>query len=349
MGLFKSIFGKKDYTNKESDRVSQKDIKKSTDVSTPQINYVHTKQNSETIFDSDNNVLVLWWISKKKNGYDRTSNSYPKWFDSKYGIVFNQVMEAYIQEGSLSNNGSVVVLTEIGSRKLKEYDYVVYLHEHAQYALSLDDFRKAENLHKVQNSDIAWGVFNRRIQAYTINRMWESLAANYGNMADLLVKEKRFERALEFIFAAAYLETSGMRDGNELTPIFENMGKKGRDKNYLSNGMPDIFLLEINNYYVTAPFIEVQKSLNLEWSTIRDKYLGSMQIQVLENNLPFRYFEKEESFEIFKEAVIAGRKKGVFPLRDVSRRLKTNTPNEHSRKYFYASTENIVKRQFENR
>ena len=186
MGLFKSVFGKKDNTNKESDGGSQKDIKRSTDVSTPQIHYVHTNQNNETIIDSDNNVFVLWWISKKKNGYDRTSNSYPKWFDSKYGIVFNRVMEAYIQEGRLSNNGNVVVLTEIGSRKLKEYDYVVYLREHAQYALSLDDFRKAENLYKVRNSDTAFRTDNANTFYRTVdvennktNRIKDELRTKY--------------------------------------------------------------------------------------------------------------------------------------------------------------------------
>ena len=110
--------------------------------------------------------------------------------------------------------------------------------------------------------------------------------------------------------------------------------------------MPNIFLLEINNYYVTVPFAEVQKNLDLDWNEIKERFLQSKQIQSLESILPFKYFEKEEAFEIFKEAVQADGKKGIFSLKDVSKKLKTNTPDEHSRQYFYASVQNKVDRKF---
>ena len=110
--------------------------------------------------------------------------------------------------------------------------------------------------------------------------------------------------------------------------------------------MPDIFLLEINNYYVTAPFLKVNKHLNLDWASVRERYLSSILIGSLERILPFRYFEKDESFEIFKEAVEASGTKGVFRIENVSRKLKTNKPDEHSVKYFYASVENKVNRMY---
>ena len=342
MGLFDSLFGKKNQKDSVNNATANKQPTKTMSTSTPEIHFIHTNQNSDMVIDPDNNVLVLWWISKKKKGYDKTSNKYPKWFEQKYGIDFNRTMESYIAEGCLSSDGDMVVITESGSDKLKEYDYVVYIYEHAQYALTLDDFRKAANLHKVQNSDIVWGVFNNRILSYTQKGMWESLAANHGNMADLLINEKRYNDALEHVFAAAYIETSGMRDGNELTPIMGVAGKKSS----LPNGMPDIFLLEINNYYVTVPFAEAQKNLNLDWDEIRRRFTESKLVGSLESTLPFKYFEKEESYEIFKEAVLAGGSKGIFPLKDVSKKLKYNTPDEHSRRYFYASAENKVNRKF---
>lgn len=341
MGIFDFLLGKKGQNTNSN---SNYGVPKAS--SAPEIHYVHTNQNSVRVIDNDYNVLVLWWIMKKKKGYDRTTNKFPQWFEKNYGIDFNRVMDSYISEGFLSDNEKVVAITSDGKEKLKEYDYVVYVYEHAQYALTLDDFRKASNLHKVQNSDIAWGVFNSRILSYTQNGQWESLAANYGNMADLLVGEKRYEDALEFIFATAYIETSGMRDGNELTPIMSKMGKNGWKKTYLPNGMPDIFLLEINNYYVTVPFTEVQKNLDLDWNEIKERFLQSKQIQSLESILPFKYFEKEEAFEIFKEAAQADEKKGIFSLKDVSKKLRTNTPDEHSREYFYASVQNKVDRKF---
>lgn len=337
--LFDKLFKKNVAKTKEPAKTEKTDSS-----SGPAFPYVQTAQNRQKDANKDNDALVLWWISKKKKGYDKSSNKYPKWFMNSYGIDFDKKMSSFINQGYLSDTENIVRVTDAGDEYLKEYDYIVYIHEHAQYALTINDFKNAKNLHKVHNSDIAWGVFNKRILTYTQKMMWGSLAANYGNMASLLVEEKKFDQALDFIFAAAYVETSGMQDGNELTPIFEEYTKRGYKKNKLENGMPDIFLLEINNYYVTAPFLKAQENLNLDWDDIRRRYLSCRLIESLEDVLPFRYFEKEESFEFFKEAIMAGGKKGIFPLRDVSKKLRTNSPDEHSTKYFYASTENKVAR-----
>ncbi|MBE6029200.1 MAG: hypothetical protein E7226_03500 [Clostridiales bacterium] len=347
MGLFSSLFGKKEAESKPEQGSKPKnelksDKKKVYSSSAPSMQYVQTARNRETAQSAENDVLVLWWLAKKKKGYDKTSNKFPKWFANSYGIDFNRVMSSYIRQGCLSDEDNIVKITDTGKDELKKLDYVVYLHEHAQYALTISDFKNAPNLHKVQNADIAWGIFNRRLMKYIRKGMWESLSANYGNMASLLLEEKKYEQALEFIFAAAYVETSGMKEKNELTAISTEKIKDGWEKQYLENGMPDIFMLEINNYYVTVPFLKVQENLNLEWDDIRERFISSRQIASLEMTLPFKYFEKEESFEIFKEAILVGRKKGRFSLKDVSKKLKYNIPDEHSNRYFYASVENKV-------
>ena len=340
--LFDKLFKKKDnvnITNTNAVPVEKKEP------STPQFNYVQNKNNRNKSFEVEYDVLVLWWISKKKKGYDRSTNSFPKWFEQNYNIDFNQVMLLYINQGYLSCDENIVKITEQGVFLLKELDYVIYVYEHAQYALTLDDFKSSINLRKDNLSDIVWNVFKRRLQIYAQKGMWENLAANYGNMADLLIGEKQYSESLDYIFGAAYIETSGMRNNNELTPVFATMEKSGWKKKYLKNGMPDVFMLEINNYYVTKPFIETQKNLNLDWGVIKKQFLNSRQINYLETIIPFRYFEKEESFEIFKEAIQAGGKKGIFPLSDVSKKLKSNIPDENSKSYFYASTQNLVNRQ----
>ena len=291
-----------------------------------------------------NNVLVLWWISKKKKGYDKTTNKFPKWFMENYKVDFNRVIEDYLDQGLLEEAGNVVKITEEGQKRLKELDYVVYMHENPQYELNIKDFKSAPNLHKVPLNDITWGVLNNRIPECIQTGMWTGLAKNYANMADLLISEKKYEQALELIFPVAYLETSGMRDDNELTAIMTEHTRGGERKHYLSNGMPDIFLLEINNYFVTVPFMKTQDNLKLEWEEIKRRFLGSAHIRALESVLPFRYFEKEQSFEIFKQAVEAGGSKGIFRLSDVKGKLDSNTPFEHSNKYFYASVENKVQR-----
>lgn len=331
------IFDKLFHKNSDSSKVS---------ISVPEVAYVHTAQNRQKTIGKEFNVIVLYWISKKKQGYDKSKNNYPKWFMNKYGIDFDKVMKQFTKQGYLSEENSIVKITNAGQELLKEFGYVIYIHEHPQYCLTLDDFKNSKRLHKGPTNDIAWFVFNQRILEYTKNKMWGSLAANYANMADLLIEERKFEQAADFIFVTAYLETSGMGDNNELTPINAKCTKKGWENQYLKNGMPDIFLLEINNYYVTVPFKEVLENTNLDWPEIKVRYFSSQQIAATEKNIPFRYFEKEESFEIFKQAIEANGKKGIFRLADCKKKLRWNTPNEKSTKYFYASVENKVNRKF---
>ena len=341
--LLDKLFKGKSKTDNIADISPQNPVSAGNLYSSPSVAYVHTSANREKVFSPENDILVLWWVSKKKKGYERDKNSFPKWFDSQYGIDFNRVLTSSIDQGLLSDTDGIVKITGAGESKIRELDFVIYIHEHPQYCLSIADFKNAKDLHQVQNDDIVWGVFNSRILTYTKNQMWKSLTANYANMADLLIEEKKYEQAVDYVFATAFLCTSGMQDNNELTPIMSEPTKSGWKNKYLPNGMPDIFLLEINNYYVTVPFVKIQDNLNMDWIVVRQKYLGSALITNLEGNLPFRYFEKEQSFELFKQAIEANGKKGIFSLKDCTKKLRWNTPDEHSREYFYASVENKAK------
>ena len=105
-------------------------------------------------------------------------------------------------------------------------------------------------------------------------------------------------------------------------------------------------MLEINNYHVTVPFLEVQKNRDIGWEELRKQYMSCPQIDSLERLLPFKYFDRKESFEFFREAIEAGEKKGIFRVGDLNKRLKMNIPDPNSNKYFYASPENCVKKKF---
>ena len=154
--IFDKLFkNPKNYTEKKPEKTDNV----SSAVSAPSVQYVHTSGNREKSTAKDNNVIVLWWINKKKKGYNKTSNKFPKWFSNQYGIDFNQVMDQYLQKEFLSDEGNIVKVTPAGEKELQKLDYVIYIHEHPQYCLSIRDFKKAPNLHKVPNADIVWGIF----------------------------------------------------------------------------------------------------------------------------------------------------------------------------------------------
>lgn len=179
------IFDKLFHKNIDSSKVS---------TSAPEVAYVHTSQNRQKTIVKEFDVIVLYWISKKKQGYEKNKKNYPKWFMNTYGIDFEKIMEQYLKQGFLSEENGIVKITDTGQEILKEFGYVIYIHEHPQYCLNIDDFKNSKSIHKAPLNDIAWCIFNQRIIAYTQKMMWRSLAANYANMANLLIEEKNLAR-----------------------------------------------------------------------------------------------------------------------------------------------------------
>ncbi len=291
----------------------------------------------------ENNIhscLVLHWISKKKKGYERATNKFPKWFLNDYYIDFNTTLEECLIRGLLSEDNGIVKITTLGEQELKDKDFIVYIKEH-DYNLSVEDFTSHPHLHKVSNNDIAWGVFNKRILEYSQKQMWGELKHTYYCMSLVLIEESKYEQALDFIFASTFIQTSGMGDNNELSPI-------DKHKKKLPNGCPNIFLMEINNYTTTVPLLDVNSHLNLTDEDIKTKYLTSEIVESLTKLLPFFYFNKSESCWFMLEAFHKGEKKGIFPLTNVSQKLKFNKPDPNSTLYFYASVENKVRREFKS-
>ena len=290
--------------------------------------------------------LVLWWISKKKKGFDPTASKAPQWFAKDYGIDFDAVLNLYLQRGFLYDDNGVIKVTPSGTDYLKENEYIVYIREHSQYQLEPADFTSVLSEKKMPFNDIAWAVLNRRNMEQASSQMWTSLSKTYQNMASLLIEEKRYKDAIDFIFASSFIQASGMEDNNELKAIQVDYSSKksGSQWRYLSNGMPDIFLFEISS--ISFPFRRIQEELNLNWHEIESLFFSSRMVSCLDQLLPFKYFEKKEAFELFKSAIEAGETTSIFKLSDLEKKLKYNKPDEHSKKYFYASVENQVNRKF---
>ena len=65
--------------------------------------------------------------------------------------------------------------------------------------------------------------------------------------------------------------------------------------------------------------------------------------------LPFYYYDVEEACEFMIEAFLQGDSKGIFTEQMLKQPLKKNVPDENeTQKYFYNSTENLLKKHFNN-
>ena len=285
------------------------------------------KKHAETsaTIDLQAEIVALWLLSQKKKPTVDTF-SIPKKVQDRYNFNTNTVIEHLLTKKLITNDNGMLSVTESGLSRIREYSCCVIIHQYPEFKLTEKDFTENPNWHKIKDNDIIWGIFNSRILEYTKTKMWTSLMTNYENMAKLLIGEAKHEKALDFVFAAAFLNTSGMLNENIVT----------------------VYGVEINNRSITVPLVEISKKLELNVEDLRKKYRESQLVLSLSEILPFYYYNIEEACEFMLEAFTCGEKKGIFTEGMLKRKLKKNTPNKNeTSRYFYNSIENIMKKQFD--
>lgn len=89
-----------------------------------------TYSTSEIIplFVKGNEVLILWWVNKKKNGFDINEFKFPQWFWYQYGIDFKFHFNKLLENGYLINNNNFIFVTEKGNDYIKEKIAIIEKH-----------------------------------------------------------------------------------------------------------------------------------------------------------------------------------------------------------------------------
>ena len=282
--------------------------------------------------------LVLWWISGKKTGYDPSTNKFPRWFQNQYELDFNKILADYTKRDLfITHENGTITLSKKGDTFLSENQHVIIIHKHPEYRLTTDDFTNNPQWHNVPNNDIIWGIFNKRQLDYTKMHQWDALYCNYLNMANLLIEEKKFLPALNLLFPAVFLATSGIHDDDKVNEYD------------LKQGYFWVSFLEINNYELSAPFRLIITTSNTSLESAKSSFLNSKHIQSLKTILPFYYFDTYESWMFFEQALATNNDDGIYTLADLGRasvHLKYNKPNPQSTNYFYANLENMLDAKF---
>ena len=198
----------------------------------------------------------------------------------------------HLSNNSDENNSKILPLVQ-GKELSKSDSYLVILHEHPEYGLVENDFVSHPNFGKCSNNDIAWGIFNKRSLMHITD--WKFQEQNYSNMLTLLIEEKRYINALDILFIVSYFETSGCIDDDYLNYINKGYNK---EEIPINNQM-----FKIDNYKVTKNFYIIQDNLNLNFETIRNKYINSEALEGLQSMQLPQYFDIQQSYELFMQAI----------------------------------------------
>lgn len=283
-----------------------------------------------------NETFILWWISQKKNK-NINEIKLPKKYVEQYNLNFSKEITHLIKVGLLIDSNNILSLTDAGIKHLEFYNCFIIMHLHPEYHLSYLDFCNNHGWHAINDRDIIWGIFNKRLLEFAKTNMWDEYCQNSSNMATFLIEEEKYNNALEFIFEVAFIETSGMHNNNVLQH-YNN-----------TNGDFYVAFLEINNYLVTKPLNRIKAQLSLSLEELKSKFLQSQRVKAIKTLLPFYYLNIEACWEMIQYALEQGREKGIITLTDLTKsgsEIRYNIPKENSSNYFYNSIENLLKRKF---
>lgn len=281
----------------------------------------YNKLTSSTYSAIQQDIVVLWILSTKKN-VSTDQFKIPKYIINMYNLNVDKILKNLISQKLISNINGNLIVEDSGWAKLKEYNCIIIMHLHPEYDLSINDFVLNTAWHQLRDNDIIWGIFNKRILTYTQEQMWSSLALNYGHMASLLYEEGKYTQALDFLFAKAFLVTSGMRDDNILT-------------NYP---------IDVLHYEITRPLIKINKNLKLSTYELEKKYCESQLVASLQKILPFYYYDIPVACDFVINAYKTGETKGLYLETDALMSHKNIPDINETNKYCYRSAENLWKK-----
>jgi len=192
-----------------------------------------------------------------------------------------------------------------------------------QYGLDMDVVEKELSKLKIRDPrftvrEVVWPMLNDRREAYKLKKQWGLCRNDWYSMCDLLIREKRWQQALEFIIIVLYVDLSGMINNNGVLR-YDSVNTAPR---------------------VVSYFLDMYEKANMNL----EKFLEFVQqtLNSLDPGLPFCYFNDETFYEILCE-ILKEKPENKADVLSVVRGLlnlekyksKSKKPEEGHPNYFY--------------
>lgn len=174
-----------------------------------------------------------------------------RFWEREYGVEDVPALLAYLESNGFLSSGK---LTDAGKREIRKNEYVLYMHSHKNYEISMARMSILVNKNpQMTYRDIIWGELNRLSLEHIKNHQWALYRNTKYSMYKFLLEEKRNADAFPILSEVAFYDLNGNDSFFDVAPaLIEDLRAIERKLDYTDEKMIDLLLSLFDGIY--APY-----------------------------------------------------------------------------------------------
>lgn len=147
-------------------------------------------------------ILMLSYFEKYADGKEPA-----RFWEREYGINNVYAVMDSLEKRGFASNGK---LTELGKNELNKNEYVLYIHRHKHFGITMSQMSILVNRNPNKNyRDLIWGEFNKSLVLQMKNRQFGLYRNTKYAMYRFLLEEKKYEDAMRLLAEVFFYDLNG--------------------------------------------------------------------------------------------------------------------------------------------
>lgn len=189
-------------------------------------------------------ILMLSYAEKYASG-----KPIARFWEREYGVEDVPALLAYLESNGFLSGGK---LTDAGKQEIQKNEYVLYMHSHKNYEISMARMSILVNKNpQMTYRDIIWGELNRLSLEHIKNRQWDFYRNTKYSMYKFLLEEKRHTDAFLILAEVVFYDLNGNDRFFDVAPtLIEDLRKIERKLGYTDEKIIGLLLSLFDGIYV---------------------------------------------------------------------------------------------------
>lgn len=191
-------------------------------------------------------ILMLSYAEKYASG-----KPIARFWEREYGVEDVPALLAHLESKGFLSGGK---LTDAGKREIQKNEYVLYMHSHKNYEISIARMSILVNKNpQMPYRDVIWGELNRLSLEHIKSHQWGLYRNTKYSMYKFLLEEKRHADAFLILAEVVFYGLNGDSSFFDVPiSLIENLRTIGRKLDYTDEKMTDLLLSLFDGIY--APY-----------------------------------------------------------------------------------------------
>lgn len=190
-------------------------------------------------------ILMLSYLEKYAGGKEPA-----RFWEREYDVDDVSALIASLEKRGFAKNG---VLTEAGESEISKNEYVLYMHRHKFFDISMLRMSILVNQHPdMKYRDLIWGEFNRLLMEYAKKQKWGLYRNTKFNMYQFLLEEKRYTDAFARLSEVFFYDLNGDVEPVIAPALIEGFQDLGRKLDYSDEELESILAKLFRDMYAPS-------------------------------------------------------------------------------------------------